>query len=151
MPAFDPSTIDDERLRRLYRHWESLRGGFALPVPDAIDPLDVPWALGWLSVIACENGAYRWRLDGSRLAEFFHVEMTGKTLGQYPYAAAIPIVRADFDGAVAARAPVFAKRRYIDERGPWTHRALILPAGADRATPDTLFQMLALDPEEAAA
>jgi hypothetical protein len=147
MPAFDPSMLDDERLRRFHRHWESLRGGFALPDPAAIDPLDVPWALGWLSIIEREGGAYRWRLDGSRLAEFFRVEMTGKTLDQYPYAAAIPGLRADFDGAVATRAPVFSKRRYIDERGPWAYRALIAPAGADRATPDTLFQILALDPD----
>jgi hypothetical protein len=59
----------------------------------------------------------------------------------------VPILRADFERAVAARAPVYSRRRYVDERGPWAYRALLLPSGADRATPDTLFQILALDPE----
>lgn len=147
MLDFDPATLDDERLRRFFAHWNATRGAPALPSPADIDPLDIPWALGWVSIIDREHGAYRWRLDGSRLAEFFRVEMTGKVLDDYPYAAAVPVLRADFDRAVALRGPVFSRRRYVDERGPWAYRALILPAGADRATPDTLFQILALDPE----
>lgn len=147
MSDFDPTILDDERLRRFFHHWNATRGDFALPAPAQIDPLDIPWALGWVSIIERDGGAFRWRLDGSRLAEFFRVEMTGKALDAYPYVAAIPVLRADFDRAVALRGPVFSKRRYLDERGPWAYRALILPAGADRATPDTLFQILALDPE----
>jgi hypothetical protein len=147
MSEFDPSILDDARLRRFYEHWTAMRGTHALPAPADIDPLEIPWALGWVSVIEVGSGTFRWRLDGSRLAEFFRVEMTGKVLDAYPYAAAVPILRADFERAVAARAPVYSRRRYVDERGPWAYRALLLPSGADRATPDTLFQILALDPE----
>lgn len=147
MSVFDPAILDDERLRRFFHHWNGKRGAHAMPIAADIDPLDIPWALGWLSILDAESGSYRWRLDGSRLVDFFRVEMTGKTVETYPYAAAVPVLRGDFDRAMATRGPVFSKRRYVDERGPWAYRALILPAGADRATPDTLFQILALDPE----
>ena len=150
MSDFDPAILDDERQRRFFQHWNAKRGAHAMPAPADIDPLDIPWALGWVSIVERANRTYRWRLDGSRLAEFFHVEMTGRFIEDYPYPAAVPILRADFDRAIATRAPVFAKRRYVDERGPWRYRTLILPAGMDRTTPDRLYQILALDPEEAA-
>lgn len=147
MTAFDPAILDDARQRRFHRHWIEKRGGSALPSPDDFDPLDISWALGWVSILDIEGETFRWRLDGSRLAEFFRVDMTGLTLEDYPDAAAIPAMRETLRAASEARAPAYAKRRYIDTRGAWAYRTLILPAGRDRATPDTLYQILALDPE----
>jgi hypothetical protein len=150
MPDFDPEQLDDDRLRRFFRHWDEKRGAHAMPAPSDMDPLDFPWALGWLSIVERVDRTYRWRLDGSRLAEFFRVEMQGRFLEDYPYPSAVPILRASFDRAFETRAPVFAKRRYEDERGPWRYRALFLPVGVDRATPDRMFHILALDPEDSA-
>ncbi|MFM7347312.1 MAG: PAS domain-containing protein [Tagaea sp.] len=147
MPAFDPAILDDARQRRFFRHWLDKRGAAALPSPGDFDPLDISWALGWLSILNVDGGTFRWRLDGSRLAEFFRVDMTGLTLEDYPDTGAIPEMRETLREAADGSAPAYARRRYVDTRGAWAYRTLVLPAGADRATTDTLFQILALDPE----
>jgi hypothetical protein len=145
--VFDPAILDDARQRRFLEYWNAKRGAHAIPAPADIDPVEIPWALGWLSILTRENGTYRWRLDGSRLAEFFRVDMTGKWLEEYPDQAFAAQLRADFDRAAATRAPAHGRRRHVDAGHAWTYRALVLPAGADRTTPDTVFQLLAIDPE----
>src|SRR3546814_6166834 len=60
------------RLQRLLGYWQAHRHGDALPGRDDIDPLEMAWILGDLSLVEVHRGAgglrYRFRLIGSRVA-----------------------------------------------------------------------------------
>jgi hypothetical protein len=144
--SFNLEDIDDPRQRRLYDHWRVACGGRAMPARADIDPLSIGWALGWVSIIDVEaDGGFRWRLDGSRLAEFFRVDMTGKRLEAYPYPKGVAKLAADFAAVVAQGAPIFARRRYVDEDQAWAYRNLMLPLSAGGEAVGSILQMIVVD------
>jgi hypothetical protein len=121
-------------LRRLFDHWRALAPGEgALPGPRALDPLDIPWALGAVSLVDVigdpPDCRFRYVLDGSLQVERYGYDMTGKFLDEFPEPETRELIRASYLEAVTARAP-FARRRDLMLDG--RHRryeALLLPFG----------------------
>ena len=77
------------RLRRLFGYWQERRPGDALPGRAAIDPLDLSWILGDLSLVEVHRAAdgilrFRFRLIGSRVAMRFGFDATGRWLDDFP-------------------------------------------------------------------
>ena len=139
----DPATIDSERLRRFYEYWNAKRGSRAMPARRDIDPVEFPWALGDISLIDAEpDGEFRWRLDGTNLAEFFHCEMTGKTTRDYGYPEYSGNLRGYFAEAVRLAGPTFRRQRFVDKNRSWNYAMLILPLSSDGKSVDMLIQMI---------
>jgi hypothetical protein len=114
-----------------------------MPARADIDPVEIGWALGDLSLIdVLPGGRFRWRLDGTNLVDFFRCDMTGKELDAYPHRDAVERLRVNFARAVATRAPHHFTSRYDDDRRSWRYQTLVLPLAADGETVDMLVEML---------
>jgi hypothetical protein len=119
---FDPDQIHSTRLRRLHAYWDAKRGDRTMPSRADIDPVEMGWILGNLSLIEVrEGGDYVWRLDGTNLAEFFGCEMMGRSISEYPYPAYIETMRSTFETAVRAGGPFSAIRRYSEKTQKWNY------------------------------
>ena len=77
-----PEEIRHANLARLYRHWDGLCGGRAMPRRPDFDPLALPALLGNLILIDVLGRAplrFRYRLVGSKLTERIGRDMTGRS------------------------------------------------------------------------
>jgi hypothetical protein len=144
---FDPGTIVSPRLKRLHAYWDARRGSRPMPARADIDPVEIPWILGNISLIEVRGqGDYHWRLDGSNLTAFFGCEMTGRSISEYPYPAFIEKMRATLDEAVRAGGPSRLVRRFTSQSQKWDYETLYLPLSGDGRHIDMLIQALEIDP-----
>jgi len=88
--------IPSETLRRMHDYWLSKCQGERLPGRGDIDPLDFPWALGLVCLLDVERYplTFRYRLDGTTIAERYGADLTGRTIDD---------VKPDFHAALLRR------------------------------------------------
>jgi hypothetical protein len=81
-----PDEIRHPNLVRLYRHWDEVRRGRAMPSRADVDPLNLPELLGNLILIDVLRSPlrFRYRLIGSRLTERIGRDMTGRFFDEVP-------------------------------------------------------------------
>jgi hypothetical protein len=125
-------------LQQLYAYWEGKRRDRALPLRDAIDPLDLRFALGHIllaEVVRTEDIRFRYRLWGTRLTEDYGAEMTGRFVDELQPAAFGARVHRQYLDVVETSA---VQHHQFDDviDGRWfMHERLLLPL-ALRAAPD---------------
>lgn len=73
-------------LRLMNKYWTDRRGTDATPDRADIDPLDLPGMLGWIMLIERDTDPsdFRFRLVGSRIAELFGCDLTGRSVKALP-------------------------------------------------------------------
>ncbi|MBM3547345.1 MAG: PAS domain-containing protein [Alphaproteobacteria bacterium] len=128
-----PEEIRHPNLVRLYRHWDEMRRGRAMPSRADVDPLNLPALLGNLILIDVlrEPLRFRYRLIGSRLTERVKRDMTGKFFDEVPE----PVYRARLyewhGGCVDEKVPRAAvtARRLLDRWEPY--EILTVPLSTD--------------------
>jgi len=146
--GFDPGSIHSLRLRRLYDYWLAKADARALLARADIDPVEIRWAIGHLSLIDVDpGGEYRFRLDAPRNAEFFKRDMTGLTLAEYPFPERAGFMRAGYDAAVATRRPQLAARDFTIDYRRWQYEILLLPLSTDGDKVNMLMSMLEIGRE----
>jgi hypothetical protein len=65
--------------RTLFRYWEALRGEMSAPPRDWLDLKKIRSLVPFLFIIERRSGRdYAWRLAGTRVCEFWAMELTGK-------------------------------------------------------------------------
>jgi hypothetical protein len=132
MPA--KIVFSSKLLRRLHAHWLALPAAAAgLPSPRALDPVDIAWALGAISLVdvtgdppACR---FHYTLDGSWQVERYGHDMTGKTLEDFPEPETRELIRGSYLEVVAARTPFARKRDLMLDGRHRRYEALLLPFG----------------------
>jgi len=74
--------MPSDTLRRMYTYWQSKCRTDRLPARKDIDPIDFPWALGWVCLLDVERYPmnFRYRLDGTTIAERYGADLTGQTI-----------------------------------------------------------------------
>lgn len=143
---FDPNKIQSAKLKCLHAYWEAKRHDKLMPSRADVDPMDIPWVLGSLSLIDVRgDGDYFWRLDGTKLVEFFGCDMTGRSISEYPYPAYIEILRTRFDDAVRVKGPSVAVRRFSADSHRWNYETLFLPLSSDDMRVEILMQAIEID------
>lgn len=123
-------------LRRLLDHWRGLpKGAGGLPSSRALDPIDIAWALGAVSLVdvtgdppACR---FRYALDGSWQVERYGFDMTGKTLEEFPEPETRELIRESYLEAATARRPLARRRDLMLDGRLRRYEALLLPFGED--------------------
>ncbi len=140
---FDPATIANVRLRRLYDYWDAKRGNRPMPARADIDPVELAWGLGDISLIdVLPDGDFQWRVDGSNLVAFFGCDMSGRKLSTYPYRGYLEQMRENFRMPVERREPVFQTRKFEDGEHRWNYDTVFLPLSADGRKVDMVMQMI---------
>lgn len=73
-------------LRRLYDYWQARRRGRCYPARLDIDPADIKYALGNISLVEVvgDPPRFRWRLVGSLFAQRLGYDMTNQWVDEYP-------------------------------------------------------------------
>jgi len=143
MTNFDPAAIQSPRLQRFHGYWAGKRRGGSLPGRADIDPVEFPWALGFVSLYdVLPGGDIRVRLDASQAVAFFGPDLTGLSLGAHPQPEFGAIMRRTLGGVVADRAPLVLQRELELHARYWRYEVLLLPFAADGRTIDMIASVL---------
>ena len=82
--AFDPSVVEETRLRELYAYWLEKAAGRAMPSRADLDPVEIPALLSRIVLVEVADRIddFRYRLFGTAVARGFKHDRTGTTLGE---------------------------------------------------------------------
>jgi hypothetical protein len=120
-------------LRRLYAYWDDKRGDREFPGRPDIDPIEMRFALGNVSLVEVLHQPlrFRYRLHGSIIAERIGIDMTGRFADEIAAPDRRAFVEENFRTVVATRQPLARSgRRTLDQRA-WNFDSIILPLGQD--------------------
>jgi hypothetical protein len=138
--AFDPTTIREPRLRRLYDYWAAQRGGGELPSRAEIDPVEFPWLLGnVLLVDVLPDGGFRVRLHGTNLVARAGFDMTGKSMDDYPNPEYAKVALRSFRTVVETRRPFVSDNERTIAGRAYGYETVMLPLSSDGARVDMLL------------
>lgn len=143
MQNFDPAAIQSPRLRRFHGYWAGKMRGARLPSRADIDPVEFPWALGFVSLYDVgPDGEIRVRLDASGAVDFFGNDLTGLLLRAHPQPDFGAIMQRTLGGVVSARAPLVLQREVELHARFWRYETLLLPFAADGIAVDMIASVL---------
>jgi hypothetical protein len=146
MTYFDPDAIRHARLRRFHDYWHGKRRGGALPGRADIDPLEFPWALGYVTLHdVLPDGDFRVRLDATKAVEFFGIELTGTRLSAHRDGEMGARMAQTLANVIGARAPLLLARDFPMRNRYWRYESLMLPFAADGKTVDMVASVLGYD------
>ena len=138
-------TVTDDRVRRAFAYWDSARRGRHMPARSDIDPLDLRFCLGWICMIEVLYGAqtrYRYRLDGSKLAEITGFDLTGKYVDQIESDDYRQLADMAYGRVVNTKSPLF-----LGNKEDWLERgfymeSVALPLSDDGERVTTLMEVV---------
>src|SRR5882724_7473010 len=135
-------TVESPLLQRLLADWEVRRRERTLPGRRDFDPLDLKYILGRLLLVDVERQPLRlrFRLVGTELARRSGVELTGRTLDEYPRPDYRALMRCRYTQTVEERRPLSSvQTRLVVDNQVRRYEALLLPLAADGETVDMLM------------
>lgn len=123
--------LNDARLRRLFAHWLEKRGDRPFPAKAAIDPVEFPYILGYVTLVDVEHNPrrYRFRLDGSILVELSGMDYTGRYLDELPGAEYVAFIKETYDRVVDSGEPHRYRKNGLFDQQHFSEETIILPIG----------------------
>lgn len=109
----------DQRIEQLVSYWEGIRPDGGLPGRQHLDPIDIPSVLAniWLIDVQREPMRFRFRLVGTRVADFLGQDPTGRWIDEtYPSFPGSPI-EDDFVACATAGEPRWRRGSPFMEAG----------------------------------
>jgi hypothetical protein len=118
-------------LRRLYTYWDERRGDREFPGRPDIDPIDMHFALGHISLldVLYDPLRFRCRLHGSIIAARLGIDMTGRFIDEIPEPSRRGFVEEDFRTVVTTRRPLARRGDRVLDDLMWNFDSIILPLG----------------------
>ena len=141
-PSKGDLCIESPKLQRLYQDWLDRKRGREMPSRRDFDVLDLEYILGDLNLfdVLYEPLRFRFRVHGSNAVERVGIDLTGKTVDDYPDPGYRDLANGYYADVVEARAP---KRVLRDPYHLRSHvlrwEGLILPLSADGQRVDMLL------------
>jgi hypothetical protein len=128
-------------LRRLYAYWDDRRAGREFPGRSDIDPLDMSFALGNISLVDVlhEPLRFRYRLHGSLIAERVGIDMTGRFVDEIAEPDRRGFVEENFRTVVVTRQPLARSGMRVLDQRHWNFDSIILPLGPADGTINMLL------------
>jgi hypothetical protein len=149
--AVDPSHLAQPVLAALKAYWDKQRGERAMPARGDLDPVDLKSYLGWIAMLDALPGFedFRYRLVGTRIADYFPTDGTGQTIRQAfaPFGNdAATAVLALHQQVARDRRPLYLSGT-LDLSGPlgrpdgarFAYESLVLPLSDDGTTTNKLM------------
>lgn len=143
--AVDPSHLAQPVLAALKAYWDKQRGERAMPARRDLDPIDLKSHLGWIAMLDAMPGFedFRYRLVGTRIADYFPTDGTGQTIRQ----AFAPFGNKTAGAVLAFHRQVARDRIPLHLSGAlgrpggaqFAYEGLILPLSDDGVTTDKLM------------
>jgi len=130
-------SIKSPLLQRLHQDWESRRRGRRMPARADFDPVDLKYALGYLSLVDVQREPlrFRFRLHASNIAGRVGFDLTGKEVDAIADAHYRKLVHAHYISVVEQRRPVVEFRDRVMTDNVCLHcEVLALPLADDGET-----------------
>ena len=132
----DPDFIADchERVRAIYRYWDSKRSGRLMPSRADLDPLEIPRFLPDICLVDVVPDArkYVYRLIGTNEAAMRGRDPTGLAVGEGYFGTSKESVFLNYDGVTASRAPLVDRDPSITSDDRFIqHESIFLPLSDD--------------------
>jgi len=144
--------INEPILTGMLALWEEKRAGRDWPLRRDFDPFEFRFALGFISLVEVHTPPRRffYRLDGTKQAEIFGADCTGKYLDQAAARAAADQTEQDLCAALVSGRPQYHER-HLD----WSGRRLryggiVLPLSRDGHRVDMLMSVVVPGPADRA-
>ena len=133
--------VRSDVLRRLVAHWERLCAGRHMPVRADFDPLDVRYAIGFISLIEVRRDPLRFyfRLDGTKQVELFGVDCTRRYLDEAMPSDHVAMATVSYRDVVEAGEPRYHRRRIPFHERLIDYEIVILPFSTDGIRVDLLM------------
>src|SRR5512145_2956373 len=127
------AAIQSDVLRRLVAHWLRICGRRRMPARADFDPLEVRYALGYLSLIEVHRDPLRFyfRLDGTKQVDLFGVDCTRRFLDEAMPTDHVAMAVASYSDVVQRREPRYLRRQIAFHERLIEYEALILPFSND--------------------
>jgi hypothetical protein len=140
MNAF-ASAIRSDALRQLVAHWQHLCRGRRMPMRADFDPLDVRFALGYISLIEVRRDPLRFyfRLDGTKQVELFGIDCTHRYLDESMPPDHAKMATASYREVVECGEPRHHRRKIPLHEHLIDYEILILPFSQDGERVDLLM------------
>ncbi len=139
---FDPATIAGAPLRRLHAAWSAACGFARMPTPETLSPAAIVWARETLSVHdVLPGGTFRFRIDAPHTAALYGIDMTGRTLDEYPEPRVREIIRRTLARVVRSRSPAREMRDITVSLWRWEYEILLVPLSRDGENVDTIYSL----------
>jgi len=140
--VIDVTQIRSEKLRALYRYWNSKRHGRPMPARADIEPLEIPALLPIIYLVDVEHAPQRFRvrLIGTQICAWTGRDPTGLYVDDPAYGAGALEAAAGYTEVTSRREPFYRTRP-----PPWpdrdfhTYEELLLPLATNGETVDMLF------------
>src|SRR5262249_21626624 len=134
------SAIRSEVLRDLVAHWQRMRGDRRMPRRTEFDPLDVRFAVGYLSLIEVRRNPLRFyfRLDGTKQVDLFGVDCTRRFLDEAMPTDHVAMATASYREVVDGCAPRYHRRTIPIHERLIDYEVVILPFSTDGTRVDML-------------
>jgi hypothetical protein len=125
--------IRSDVLRRLVAHWHAIRHGRSMPRRADFDPLDVRFALGYLSLIQVESDPMRFyfRLDGTKQVDLFGLDCTRRYLDEAMPKDHSAMATASYREVVECGEPRYHRRQIQFHERLIDYEIVILPFSED--------------------
>jgi hypothetical protein len=142
----NPDTVDNPILSFFLLYWRERRGANRLPTRADMRIRDFPGYLPWVILLDAEDEyrEFRFRVVGTRVAQYFLSDATGSTLSE-AYQEADPELREGTRQLLQRPCLIGAPTRATGPASTWQGNffpnwdALYLPLGADRTNADSVF------------
>ncbi len=127
--------IRHPELLQLYDYWDGRRNGRRFPTRADIDPLDLKFALGNLTLVDVlqEPLRFRFRLTGSLFAQRMGLDLAGKFVDDIPDAPYRAKVQATYARVVETGEPSLSLNERVIEGEPHKFEVLRVPLSEDGA------------------
>jgi hypothetical protein len=136
------------KLASLLDLWNRKRGSRTMPARRDIDTVELREWLGNLilvDVVADNDEAYRYRVYGTKLADLFGYELTGKVVSHFA-SMRQPLVVGDYDRVRRDKTPVYFDRRGVARGDPVRIQTLALPLSATGAEVEMILAAVYVSP-----
>jgi len=135
----DPDFIADchQRVRAIYRYWDSKRNGRLMPRRSDLDPLEIPRFLPDICLVDVVPDArrYVYRLIGTNEVAMRGRDPTGLAVGEGYFGTSAQSVFLNYDGVTRSRAPRIDRDPSITSDDRFIqHESIFLPLSDDGET-----------------
>lgn len=143
---FTPADCREEAIGRLFAYWNDRRGARRFPARRDLDPIEMRYALGGITLFDVERPAtaegkprFRYRLIGSDIVARDGFDFTGRYLDDLPLPQYRTLLLARLEMLIRDPAPrLIRNKQFYDERW-YDYEAIWLPLAEDGETPDIMM------------
>lgn len=144
--AFTPQDCREPAIAQLYAYWLARKGAHAFPGRQDIDPVEMKFALGGITLFDIHRPSdtnpalrFRYRLIGSDIVARDGFDLTGRFLDELPLAQYRGLIEGRLKALVENPAPLLIHNKQFYDQRWYDYEAIWLPLAGDHVNVDIMM------------